>query len=391
MLKSTLRAKVTRAAAGIAVAGLAIGTTMIGGPTAGADPKQFASLTGVGSDTTQDIMNAIAGFSSGINYTPAQSSTASFQKQVNSWDAIGTTCITTKTGAGSFLRPNGSSNGRRALSRAIDGGTWPASTPDCGGPKPTSGLVEFARSSAGPSGTGTDLTYIPFGRDGLGFGYYRSSGAPVTTLTSAQLTSLFSTGAQTISGVEIVPCGIQTGSGTYASWNTALGITAAQETTGTATCNAAGTAVRLQENDGNGLKAKGDSAALAGKQVIVGFSAANFIAQSNGVVTSQLPSPLGTVNLGAIDALGQPYTGTPPSLVASSTYYASTVYGRDVYNVVATTRLAPPAGSNADFKTLFVGSTSGVCSKTTTITAFGFLGLGGSCGSTTLTGPLVAN
>ena len=101
-----------------------------------------------------------------------------------------------------------------------------------------SGLVDFARSSAGPSAAGTTLTYIPFGRDGLSFAYYRNGGAPVTTLTSAQLTSLFCTGPQIIGGVEIVPCGIQTGSGTFTFWNTALGITAAQEATGTATCNA---------------------------------------------------------------------------------------------------------------------------------------------------------
>ena len=101
------------------------------------------------------------------------------------------TCITPKAPGATFLRPNGSTNGRKALSRAIDGTGWGNGT-DCGGNKAVTGLVQFARSSAGPSGSGTDLTYIPFGRDGMSFGYYAAGvGSPVTTLTSAQLTSLF--------------------------------------------------------------------------------------------------------------------------------------------------------------------------------------------------------
>lgn len=385
MLTSTLKGRVARATAGIAAAALVAGS-LIGGSPAGADPKQFSAFIGVGSDTTQDVVNALAGFNNNINYTPVQSSTASGKKQIVSWDAIGSsTCITTKAGGTTFLRPNGSTNGRRALSRALDGGTWPAATPDCGGPKVVSGLVDYARSSAGPSAAGTTLTYIPFGRDAVSFAYYRNGGAPVTTLTSAQLTSLFSTGPQVIGGVEIVPCGIQTGSGTFTFWNTALGITAAQEATGTATCNAAGSGARLQENDGAGLKAKGD--AQVGKQVIVGFSAANFISQSNGVAASQLGTG---VDLGAIDALGKPYTGTAPSLVPSGTFYASTTYGRDVYNVVPTAKVGGLPGANADLKTLFVGAGSAICGATATINAFGFLTVAG-CGSTGLQGPLVAN
>lgn len=409
MLTSTLkRRRAARAAAGIAAAGIAISASVAGGPSAGADPKQFSALIGVGSDTTQDVVNAFSGFQlrgpantvGGLNYTPVQSSIASSQQQLVSWDAIGTsTCITPKAPGATFLRPNGSTNGRRALSRAIDGAAWPTTTADCGGPKVITGLVDFARSSAGPASAGTDLTYVPFGRDGLGFAYYKSDAATVpavTTLTSAQLTSLFTNGPQVINGVEIVPCGIQTGSGTYQSWNTALGINQATETTGTTACNTlngtlAAPGVRLQENDGNGLKAKGDTTQFAGKQVIAGFSAANFIAQSNGVVNSQLPSPAGTVDLGSIDALGKPYTGTAPNLTPSSAFYASTTYGRDVYNVVPTAKLGGLASANQNFKSLFVGPSSAICSATTTIQAFGFASLGTSCGSTTLTGPLVAN
>jgi hypothetical protein len=377
-------------AAVLSLAAVGLGALVATGDPATADPKQFSAAIGVGSDTTQDVMNGLAGFANTASYTPVQSSAASGRRQVASWDATGTPCITPKAPGATINRPNGSSAGRRALSRAIDGTSYGDAT--CGGLKPVSGLVQFARSSAGPSGAGTALTYLPFGRDALSFGYYANGVAPVTTLTSAQLTSLFSTGPQVIGGVEIVPCGIQTSSGTYQFWNTALGV-AATEATGTATCNNAALAAglnttasgRSQENDGNGLKARGDL--FPGKQVIIGFSAANFISQTNGVVASQLPAG-GVVDLGSIDALGKPYTGAAPSATPSGTFYASTTYGRDVYNVVSKALLDGPG--NNDIKTLFVGPTSGVCSATSTIQAFGFLSLGASCGSTSLTGPLVS-
>lgn len=369
-------------AASLSLAGLVAGSA----PTASADPKSVTALVGVGSDTTQDVMNALAGNNNFVNYPPVQSSVASGQKQISSWDAtpVGG-CITPKAPGATFDRPNGSTNGRKALSRALDGAPWDFDA-SCGSTgKVVSGLIDFARSSSGPSGTGTTLTYIPFGRDAMSFAYYAAAPTtPVTTLTSQQLRDIFLIGPQTIGGIEIIGCLPQTGSGTRQFWLKAMGITTDNlGPYGTTACN--GT---IQENDGNSLKARGDQAAFAGKQLVIGFSAANFISQSNGVAPSQLGSAAG-VDLGAIDALGKPYTGTGSSLSPSASFYASTTYGRDVYNVVSTARIAPPAGANADMKTLFVGSTSAVCGATSTINAFGFLGLGAACGSTTLTGPSV--
>lgn len=384
MHTSILKRGARRALACLGAASLGTGLLIAAGGTSGADPKQFSALVGVGSDTTQDVLNGLSGESNGNTYTPVRSSAASGRKQITSWDAIGTDCITPKAPGATFLRPNGSTNGRRALSRAIDGTNWPASTALCGGPKPVSGLVDFARSSAGPSGTGTALTYIPFGRDALGFAYYANGVTPVTNLTTGQLQSLFSAGPATIGGVEIVPCGIQTGSGTYQSWNEKMAVNQATETAATAVCNAAGTGARVQENDAAGLKAKGD--ALVGKQVVIGFSAANFISQANGVAASQLASG---VDLGTIDALPKPYDGSAPSTTPNATFYASNVWGRDVYNVVASTRIGGLANANLDFKSLFVGSDSAVCQATTTINAFGFATIA-NCGNTSITGPLVS-
>ncbi len=380
----TLGRKGMRAVA-LAVAALGLAGTVVGGDPAGADPKQFTAAIGMGSDTTQDVMNALSGHANGVNYTPVQSSAATNRRQLISWDAVGSACISPKGAGVSINRPNGSSNGRRALSRAIDGGLWGNAT--CGGAKSTSGLVHYARSSAGPSGTGTQLTYLPFGRDALSFAYYANGVTPVTTLTSTQLTSLFSTGPQTIGGVEIVPCSIQTGSGTYQSWNTTVGVNANEMAAATATCTPAGQ--ELQENDGAALRARGQQAQFAGKQLIIGFSAANFIAQTNGVAGSQLPTPAGTVDLGSIDDLGKPYSGPVAGPVTpSASFYASPKYGRDVYNVLPTS-VATGLG-NADLKTLFVGPSSAVCSATSIIQSFGFATVA-SCGSTTLQGPLLAN
>ncbi len=381
-LTPVLRPKRAKVAAAVVLTALGLSSLAVGGGPAAADPKQFTALVAVGSDTTQDVLNAFGGSANAFNYTPLQSSTASGKRQIASWDAIATTCITTQAPGATFLRPNGSTNGRRALSRAIDGATWGDNT-NCGGNKVVSGLVNFARSSAGPSGTGTDLTYIPFGRDGMSFGYFANGVTPVTSLTKAQLVSLFTTGPATIGGVNIVPCGIQLGSGTYAFWNTALGVTAAQMASAVTTCGAT-----IQENDAAGLAARG--ATFANTQVIIGFSAANFISQSNGVAASQLAAgvDLGEIVDGATN-LGKPYSGTAPNTVPSSSFYASTTFGRDVYNVLPTT-IVSGLGNN-DYKTMFVGSTSSMCSAAAAVTtnAFGFLSVAG-CGSTTLQGPLVA-
>ncbi len=140
--------------------------------------------------------------------------------------------------------------GQRALSRALDGqpfGPNPTTitAQQCGEPaKAISSLVDFGPFVVGPSGgSGTVLTFVPFARDALSYGYYRpaASGAPVTNLTSAELTTIFSNpdpvnSPTVIGGVPIIGCGIQTSSGTFASWNTAVGVNTTQEDAATAAC-----------------------------------------------------------------------------------------------------------------------------------------------------------
>lgn len=371
-----------------------LGTTFVGG-SAQADPKQLTAAVGVGSDTTQDVMNAMTGFTNGVNYTPIQSSSASGYRQVISFDAVppagvADACITPKVGGPTFARPNGSGAGKNALSRAQDGTKYGNAA--CGGVQDVSGLVDFARSSAGPTtgDVGTDLTYVPFGRDGVSFAYYRAAGSPVTSLTRAQLTTLFTTGATTIGGVRILPCGIQTSSGTYKFWNTVTTATTTQENTATTECNnLLGVGTRAEENDGTALKARGDAAeaATAGTEVIIGFSAGSFIAKSNLVAPGAPPA---TVGIGSIDdgagVITSPVTGAAPNLAPNSTFYASTIYGRNVYNIFPTAVIASAIG-NSDLKTLFVGSTSAMCTNGATIAKFGFQTIS-TCGDTTLKGSL---
>lgn len=367
---------------------------------ASADPKFADAFVGLGSDTTMDVMSALSGYANGKAFTPVQSSSASGSKHIASWDSKLSThtdnCIAPKLKAPTVYRANGSTEGRRMLSRAIDGTTYGPSD-QCGGAKAVTGLIDFARSSSGPSGgdVGTALTYVPFGRDALAVGYYSTGVAtPVTSFTRAQITTLFTTGAQVIDGVEVIPCGIQLGSGTYSSWNGMTTATADQEAAATLTCNTAGNGSRLQENDGAALKAKGD--AQPGKQVIVGFSVGNFVAQGNGVALSQLAEGL---NLAAISDdgtsanLGMPYTtstvGDTTVYAPATAYYASTVFGRLVYNVFDTARVT--GFGNRDIKTLFVGADSAVCSAAgqVIVNSFGFSTID-TCGSITLTGSLIS-
>ena len=391
MSSLSIKAKLARAAVATAAAGAALASVLPTPTAVHADPKQYTALQGVGSDTIEQVSNALAGFAGTQTYQPITSGAPSYAV-LSSWDALGTSCITTKTGGPSFTRPNGSGQGAKALSRAIDAGGFGSAA--CGGVKDVSGMIDFSRSSSAPSGTGTALTYVPFARDGVSFAYYRASGgAPVTSLTKQQLVDIFTVGPQTINGVQIIGCGIQTGSGTYNFWNQVLGATTSTEAAATTSCNNLTGGTRAQENDGASLKARGDLAP-AGTQVVIGFSAANFIAKSN-LVTAD-PAPPAGVGIGSVsDFGGSPITGTAPNLAPNAAYYTMAGgFGRYVYNVVSTTRIDAPVG-NTEIKGLFKGPNSGVCTADATVAKFGFLPLDIAqyptlldCGDTTSKAPL---
>jgi len=397
MLKSSTKKRVALAIATSALLGSAFS-----GGSANADPKQFDTpFIGVGSDTTQDIFNAFAGFNNGINYTPLRTSgpIATGFKQITSWDAtsngLTTTCIATKTGGPSFNRPNGSGAGRAVLRASFTtGGT--ASNTNCGASTVSpAGQVNFARSSSLSGTSGTTLAYLPFARDAMSYGAYRANGSPITDLSTTELNQIFTTpaGVDIVRGaltVRVVGCGIQPGSGTGTTWQ--LLVTGSDLTYQTTVCDnyinpATSLAVgRSQETDGPAVVIRGDAADAItdGAQVIIGFSVGNYVAVSNGVSPGVMPA---TVVMGSISNIAggvSPVTNAVPNLAGNATYYNST-FGRDLYNVFQASIINSAFG-NDPIKEMFKGASSKVCLATGTIQAFGFQTLANCGDSTTLRG-----
>ncbi|GAA2659710.1 MULTISPECIES: substrate-binding domain-containing protein [Actinosynnema] len=135
-------------------------------PASGVVPSA-TDLVGVGSDTSQDALNLLAGHYNATS--PAA--------KVHSWNATGTSPITPKAGAPSITRPNGSSAGISAL--IADG---------------TAHNLDFARSSRKPRATESNYAFIEFARDTVTYATATTSTVP-TTLTTLQLNQLYSSAA----------------------------------------------------------------------------------------------------------------------------------------------------------------------------------------------------
>jgi ABC-type phosphate transport system substrate-binding protein len=341
-------ARLARVAVTTTVAAAALGASVLAlGAPAQADPiSGFAPYVGVGSDTTQDVMNAIAGDVPGVTGVATN---------VASYDAFGSAQITTKKGGPAFDRPAGSGAGVKALSDALTG------TPYNG--VDITGQVQFARSSSGPSVSGSQLTYVPFGRDAVSYAY-RGTAAKIGSLTTAQLNAVYSAATPvTINGVKVIGVLPQSSSGTRKFFLSAIGVT---------TVGASVVQTDSPENDGS---------ILTGPNKIVPFSAAQWIAQNNGLVTNTTSGV----------ALGSPngkaaVTGTT-TLKPVAAFYNSAPYGRYVYNVIPTSA----TGTGALAK-LFVGSTSTLCkaSGQAIVKKFGFAAISAAlptqCGATTVVG-----
>ena len=307
------------------VGALALSAAAIG--TASAEPSgapQFRALSGVGSDTTQDVVN-------GLSDVVVDSAGT---KLIGSYNAVGGGTVKTKATGCEFARPNGSGAGRNALLASLAPGSA------------TAGCLDFSRSSSlnlAPTPSGQGLTYIPFGIDTLTFAITNGSSLP-RDLSTAELTAIYRC---EVAGVN--PLLPQSGSGTRQSWLQQLGLT---ETTKGACVRDVNNGTPVQEHDGR---------ALTGTTDIAPFSVSQYLAQTFGAQTDRR----GRSTLGVID-------GKPPLLLNSQA--AGT---REVFNVVPTAKLGTSPTSD-----VFVGPSSRVCAATTTIQRFGF-GLNPNCGSTT--------
>ncbi|MGY5060638.1 substrate-binding domain-containing protein [Streptomyces sp. 900105755] len=321
----------SRVRIGAAVGAVALGLGALAAPAAYADPTSatdYRQLAGVGSDTTQDVMNALG-----------NAITNSSGKVIASWNATGSSTITTKgSGSCTITRPDGSGAGVTALNTALDGNT---------------GCVDFARSSRGPNNTTTtDLTFIPYAKDAVSWVKQDGSALP-DNLTTAQLKAIYECTLTSLNGVTLTPILPQSASGTRAFFLSSIGVT----TPGSCvTTNSS-----IQENNGSIVDSAGD---------IFPYSVAQYTAQETSVVDDRR----GDAVLGSVD-------GQAPRNEDDLSLNLSFPYLRNVYNVVPTAKL-----SDSLIAATFVGTGSKVCTNTTVITDYGFGTLGSACGSTTLKG-----
>ncbi|MFF4354576.1 Ig-like domain repeat protein [Streptomyces sp. NPDC001530] len=322
--------RTTRCTAAMVAAAVVSGTLALASP-ASADPTPagtFRQLVGVGSDTTQDVLNALAGDTvNGKSYSATAVKSAS-GAGLASYDAIEpgtgstTSTIQTRTGGPTFLRPNGSGKGRLALSMSLTGDKFP----DSSGVS-IKGQVDFARSSSGPSTSGTAFTYIPFARDAVGVAV---RGSALNSLTVDQLHDIYSGSLTVVNGQTVHPQIPQSGSGTRKFFLAAIGLTDATLSPNVPI---------VQENQANG--------ALTENGALVPFSVGSWIAQNNGVApdysttAAAAGAHLASVQLPGDTGATSPVTTVNGKLTPVGGYYENATFGRDVYNVVPSRAIDP--------------------------------------------------
>ncbi|MFJ2779354.1 MULTISPECIES: substrate-binding domain-containing protein [unclassified Kitasatospora] len=339
----------------LAVAALATSVATIASGTAIADPTVTPAATdivSVGSDTTQAVSNQ---FSTDYNaYLASIGDTTS--PRYYSWDATGSATINLRAGVSGFTRPNGSGAGINALNAV-------------------SSPVDVARSSRGPKanpgGDPTTDVFVAFAKDAVSWAAPATGYAPAN-LTTAQLKGIYEcTTTDWHALVPSVPAGTtikpylpQANSGTRAFFLTAIGnpILGGCVTTGP------------QENEGT-------DAAFTDPASLVPYSVAHYIGQVYGGHSSGSDAP-GSLTIRNADG-NVPLTATN----TLSPAFASTAYGRVVYNVVRQGDWTATDAHGAALRAIF-GPASGngwICKNGTNIIKnYGFLPLPGTaCGSTT--------
>ncbi|MGW3021348.1 Ig-like domain repeat protein [Streptomyces sp. NPDC001221] len=321
----SMRSTAALVAAAVVAGGLALASPASADPT---PAGTFRQLVGVGSDTTQDVLNALAGDTvNGKSYADSAVKSAD-GAGIASYDAIEpgtgstTSHIQTRTNGPSFLRPNGSGKGRLALSESLTGDKFPDSS-GVG----IQGQVDFARSSSGPSTSGTAFTYIPFARDAVGVAV---KGSALDTLTVDQLHDIYSGTLTAVNGQTVHPKIPQSGSGTRKFFLSAIGLTDATLSPNIPT---------VQENQGD--------AALTEDGALVPFSVGSWIAQNNGISpdfskdAAAAGGHLAAVQLPGDTGATSPVTTVNGKLTPVGGYFENATFGRDVYNVVPSRAIDP--------------------------------------------------
>ena len=380
----------------VASSGIGITTLVLSGSAAQADPAFTTSVVGVGADVTEDVFDAYSGQSGAQTnarfFLPLTSSQASGYQAIASFDANAAgssttvpSAITTVLGGPSFDRPNSTTQGVAALEAAVTGSLYLNSTGSfTGTPTSVTGQIAFSRAARGPKGTGTNLTWIPYGRDALGYIYFDHGTGALANLTTAQLKAIYSGTAGTIGGLTVDGCLTITGSTPRSNLETLTSVsdTVADTEATNAGCN------QLFQNSGDSFYSA-ISSLPAGVGAVVPISVSDWIGQNNGYAVDESSSARSNgLQLGNLNGTA-PFTLSGSTESANTPYYQS-VAGYNIYNVVPTNSLSGFT-QNAALESLFVGSGSVLCSTAAqnTLHLFGFDSLfagEGTCGSTTQVG-----
>ncbi|RJQ76290.1 hypothetical protein D5S17_18685 [Pseudonocardiaceae bacterium YIM PH 21723] len=323
----------------LAVGAVLTALALCGSVTASADPSgtpTYRDIAGVGSDTTQDVVNGLA-----------DSITVGGTKVLGSYDASGSATITTKDPAVNanctLNRPSGSGAGVTALVNSLDAGN---------------GCLQFARSSSNNSGNyvGKNLTYVPFAVDGLTYAV-RSDSAISKKLTLAQLTLIYNCQG----GANYIPLLPQFGSGTRAFFLSKLQIADSATLVGSTghTC--------LKDTDVNGQPILENTGTyLTDPKHVAPYSIAQYQSQAYGVIADVRAKAI----LASADG------------VAPTSLNTSVPMNRNVYNVVPNAALG-----TAPYNTIFTGTGPGtICGSPDLIKKYGFAP-NATCGSTNLQTP----
>ncbi|MFD5792030.1 Ig-like domain repeat protein [Streptomyces diastatochromogenes] len=297
-------------------------------------------LVGVGSDVTQDVLDALAGETvNGTSY--ASTAVTADGYTLASYDATEpgtgstTSQIQTRTSGPKFLRPNGANAGRLALSDSVAGGNYAVSSSQSDGTVDIQNQIDFARNTSAPAVSGTALTAVPFARDAVG---YAAKGSALAELTKQQLHDIYTGALTEIDGVKIHPFIPNSGAGTRTFFQKAIGVTDAQ----------LGSNVDTLDYDGKAVQQNRLNSVIENDGDIVPLSVASFVAQHNGTAPDRSATAVaGGAFLGSLDE-GNTGTYTAPviqnadgTISSNPDFFADTTFGRDVSNVVSTRAIDP--------------------------------------------------
>ncbi|MEU8923490.1 substrate-binding domain-containing protein [Kitasatospora sp. NPDC048545] len=334
----------------LAAAALATSVATVFAGTAVADPAGLPNsqdIVGVGSDTTQAVLNQLAADYNATLTNPSD-------PHLYSWDAIPSGTITTKSGATAITRPNGSGAGITALNAN------------------TSATVDFARSSRAPQASDpTTDDFVALAKDAVAWAAPATGNAPAN-LTTQNLKDIYTCTvtnwnqiSASLPNATIKPFLPQASSGTRSFFLTTIG-------GGTAVTPGACVTSGTQENQGS-------DPALADVNSVVPYSAAHYIGQVYFGKGSGADVQ-GPLTIRSVDGVAP--VDTVNKTISSA--FAATAYSRVVYNVFRDAEWTATDAHGTALRAIF-GKGGWICTKgAADIKSFGFLPLSSfACGSVT--------